>query len=95
MIRIVKMTLLPEKVDTFIQVFVQAQQQIQSFEGCRYTKLVKDKHDETTYFTISEWEDEIYLNRYRDSDFFAQVWKAAKTTFSDKAIAWSVDDVWV
>jgi heme-degrading monooxygenase HmoA len=56
---------------------------------------VKDKHDETTYFTISEWEDEIYLNRYRDSDFFTQVWKAAKTTFSDKAIAWSVDDIWV
>ena len=33
MIRIVKMTLLPEKVDTFIQVFVQAQQQIQLVQG--------------------------------------------------------------
>lgn len=93
MIRIVKMTLRPEKVNTFIQVFAQAQEQIQRFEGCRYTKLVKDIHDETTYLTISEWENEIYLNRYRESDFFAQVWKAAKTTFSDKAMAWSVDDI--
>lgn len=93
MIRIVKMTLRPEKVNTFIQVFVQAQEQIQSFEGCRYTKLVKDIHDETTYLTISEWENEFFLNRYRESDFFAQVWKAAKTTFSDKAMAWSVDDI--
>ena len=93
MIRIVKMTLMPEKANTFIQVFREAQQQIQGFEGCKYTKLVKDLHDENTYFTISEWEHERYLNQYRESDFFAQVWKSAKTTFSDKAIAWSLEDI--
>jgi len=88
--RIVKITLLPEKINAFIDVFNESSEQIKSFKGCRNAMLVRDICHEHILFTISEWDDESYLNLYRDSSFFAEVWKKAKTTFAEKATAWSV-----
>ena len=91
--RIVKITLLPEKINTIIEVFEESREQIKAFKGCRNAMLVRDIHHEHILFTISEWDDESFLNLYRDSIFFAEVWKKAKATFAEKAAAWSVEQI--
>ncbi len=91
--RIVKLTLLPNKIDAFIAVFNESNEAIKKFDGCLSAMLVKDIHQENVLFTISEWEKESDLNNYRDSVFFEGVWKKAKDTFEEKAIAWSVEKI--
>jgi|688.fasta_scaffold743394_2 quinol monooxygenase YgiN len=92
-IRIVKLTLLPEKINDFVDVFNESNETIKQFEGCLSAILVKDMHQENVVFTISEWTDEAALNAYRASAFFEGVWTKAKATFAEKASAWSVERI--
>lgn len=92
-VRFVKLTFQPDKVTDFLSVFSEMQQQIVSFEGCLSLKLMRDVHDDNVYFTISEWQDETYLNAYRKSDLFIGVWAKAKTLFAEKAEAWSMEHI--
>jgi quinol monooxygenase YgiN len=92
-VRIVKLTFQPDKVNDFLKVFSEMQHNIASFEGCVSLKLMRDISNEHVYFTVSEWEDETYLNTYRKSDLFTGVWAKAKTLFAEKAEAWSMERI--
>ncbi len=93
MIRIVKMTFDPAKVNEFLENFEQVKHKIRAFEGVKHLELLNDKNKSNIYFTYSIWEDETYLEKYRNSDLFKSVWAVTKPLFIEKAEAWSVDSL--
>jgi quinol monooxygenase YgiN len=92
-IRVVKMTFKLEHISDFLNMFEEKQAAIASAKGCLHLELWQDKNNERVFFTYSHWEDESYLNQYRDSDLFAMVWPMTKQWFDAKAEAWTVSKV--
>ena len=93
MIRIVKMTFHPEKVNTFLENFHHYKQQIRNFKGVQYLELLNDNASPNIFFTYSIWESEEDLEKYRHSDLFKEVWAKTKPLFIAKTEAWSADKV--
>ncbi len=93
MIRIVKMTFDPEKVNEFLANFEEVKHQIRAFDGVQHLELLNDKNKPNIYFTYSIWESEEHLNAYRHSDLFQSVWAVTKPMFIEKADAWSLDSM--
>ena len=89
-IRIVKLSFAPEKVQDFLKIFDKYEDKILSFEGCVHLELLNDINTPNVYFTYSHWQEEAYLGAYRDSDLFKDVWAQTKVLFNDKPQAWSV-----
>jgi len=89
-IRIVKMTFQPDKVDDFIGVFNEAKKQIQNFDGCKNLELWEDTDKDNMFFTYSEWNDKESLENYRNSELFTDTWGRTKILFSEKPEAWSL-----
>ena len=90
-IRIVKMTFLPEKVNDFIEVFNESKQLIRAFEGCNHLELLNDVNSTNIFFTYSYRDTEEDLNNYRHSELFKSVWAKTKVLFAAKTEAWSVE----
>lgn len=90
-IRIVKMTFKPEKVNEFLEVFNSSKQHIRNMEGCTHLELLNDIDAANIFFTYSYWNSENDLNSYRDSELFKNVWAKTKILFDAKAEAWSVE----
>ena len=93
MIRIVKMTFNPARVDEFLANFEKVQNHIRAFEGVKHLELLRDQTNPNVFFTYSVWRNEIYLEKYRHSDLFKSVWAVTKPMFIEKAEAWSVDSL--
>ena len=91
-VRIVKMTFSPEKVDDFLENFDQNKERIRGFKGCNKLQLLKHANQYNIYFTYSWWDNEDALNTYRNSELFRGVWEITKTFFSDKPEAWSLQN---
>ncbi len=89
-LRIVKLTFQPEKVEAFLKIFSEEKKYIEAQEGCNKVELLRDIHSENIFFTYSEWENEQALENYRQTDFFKNIWQRAKANFADKPMAWSV-----
>jgi len=90
-IRIVKMTFEPIKVNEFLEVFNSSKQYIRNFEGCTHLELLNDINSTNIFFTYSYWNSENDLNNYRNSELFSTVWNKTKVLFAAKAEAWSVE----
>ncbi len=88
--RIVKMTLKPESIEGFNEIFYASQKLIRAFEGCNRLELMNDINNECIYFTFSYWNTEEDLNIYRNSYLFKNTWSKVKPMFSVKAEAWSL-----
>ena len=93
LVRIVKMTFSEDKTDEFQTRFHNIKDNIIEFKGCELLELYRDKSDSNVFFTYSYWKSEEDLNRYRNSDFFKEVWSNTKKMFSEKPEAWSVDKI--
>lgn len=91
MIRIVKMTFKKSEVQNFLNIFEASKQKIRHFEGCEYLELLQDRQDERVFFTYSFWRDQSYLDAYRQSELFQEVWTQTKALFDAKPEAWSTD----
>ena len=85
------MTFQTDKVDTFMDIFMEKKQHIRSFPGCQHLELFRDINQPEIFFTYSYWEDEAALNAYRYSDLFKGTWASTKALFADKPEAWSVE----
>ena len=72
-IRIVKMTFKPERINDFKAIFEASKEKIRDQNGCNYLCLLQDKNNTSVFFTYSYWDNEIYLNHYRNSNLFGQV----------------------
>lgn len=90
-VRIVKMTFKADEIDSFLEIFEKQKTFIANFEGCSHLELLRDKNNSTTFFTYSYWQNETYLDKYRQSDFFRNIWSTVKLKFDDKPMAWSLE----
>ena len=95
LIRIVRMTFVPEQVPAFLTLFHATKHRIRQQPGCRHLELWQDAESPNIYCTHSHWEDAEALNSYRKSALFGEVWPATKKLFAAPATAFSVNSVTV
>jgi heme-degrading monooxygenase HmoA len=91
--RLVKLSLQQAKAAEFEILFYQTQPLIENFEGCQKTNLLKVEDAEDQYFTISYWDTKQHLENYRNSELFKSVWSKVKPLFSQRAAAWTLNDL--
>lgn len=91
--RVVKLTLDPQFIETFKQVFISHKQGIAQMKGCLSLQALQDHKEPHIFFTISRWESEHALDNYRYSDFFKTLWSTVKPMFTAKAMAHSLTPI--
>ncbi|WP_400081342.1 putative quinol monooxygenase [Winogradskyella sp. R77965] len=91
LVRIVKMSFEPSKIEEFLANFEANKTKIRNFEGCNFLELYRDQNNTNIFFTHSYWDSENDLNNYRHSELFKSVWAKTKPLFNAKPEAWSVD----
>jgi autoinducer 2-degrading protein len=92
--RIVCMELLPGKEALFLDTFDIVKKHIRGQEGCRGLELLKsEENGHLSIWTISFWNENIDLERYRSSDLFKKTWSDVKPLFSGKARAWTLTTI--
>tara|TARA_R110002096_G_scaffold351893_2_gene544919 strand:+ start:374 stop:670 length:297 start_codon:yes stop_codon:yes gene_type:complete len=91
LVRIVKMSFEPSKIEEFLANFETVKEKIRNFKGCNFLELYRDQNNTNIFFTYSYWNTEANLNTYRHSELFKNVWSKTKPLFNEKPEAWSVD----
>ncbi len=89
LIRIVRLTLAPEKVGEFMEMFTSIKSKINASDGCLHLELLQDVVYPNIITTYSIWTDQSALDAYRTSELFGQVWGKTKTMFAAPPIAFS------
>lgn len=92
-VRIVRLTLQPEKAEEFLNHFNRIKSRIAGFDGCLLLQLHHELHHPNVFFTISHWQSEKHLMTYQQSDFFKETWNTVKPLFLSKAEAWSREKI--
>jgi hypothetical protein len=88
-VRIVKMTFQPEKVEEFLHFFEHYKDQIRDFPGCSYLQVLKDVNNPHVIFSYSHWNEGFDLENYRNSELFQKIWPKTKEMFLSAPEAWS------
>ncbi len=91
--RFVKLTFKPEHTQDFIELFNSTKALIAAVEGCSHLELLHDVDNKNVFFTFSIWENTIYIDQYRESELFKNVWAKTKVMFGDKPEAWSLKEI--
>lgn len=91
--RIVKLTFQAELVPDFMAIFEESKDKIRAFDGNLHLELLQDVAQPTVLFTLSFWENEAALERYRQSELFRATWARTKALFADKPAAWTTVEV--
>ena len=91
--RIVKLTFQPALVPDFMAIFEESKDKIRAFEGNLHLELLRDVAQQNVLFTLSFWENEEALERYRQSELFKTTWAKTKVLFEDKPAAWTVEGI--
>ena len=91
MIRIVRMSFDPNKVNEFLRVFDTSKEKIRAFDGCQYLSLNKDHTRANVYYTLSHWQSTQHLEAYRESELFKTTWAAVKPMFNEMPQAFSLE----
>ena len=91
LVRIVKLSLEPSRIEEFLSNFESQKENIRAFDGCEFLELYRDKHNTNIFFTYSYWKAEADLENYRHSNLFKGIWAKTKPMFNGKPEAWSVD----
>ena len=81
------MTFKEDKIPEFLSVFSKFQSRIRNAEGCLSLELIQDINQPNRISTLSRWENERFLDIYRNSDTFKEVWPLTKLLFSEKTQA--------
>lgn len=87
------MTFRPESVEDFKALFNSKKELIAAMEGCSHVELLQDVNNRAIFFTYSLWDDATYLEAYRNSELFKDVWARTKVLFDAKPEAWSTETV--
>ena len=76
LVRIVKMSFSPSKIDEFLNNFEANKKAIRNFKGCELLELYNELNNPEVYFTYSYWQSEMHLEQYRfmDYGFKFKVW---------------------
>jgi quinol monooxygenase YgiN len=81
LVRIVRLSLHPDRLEAFLQLFDEASQQIRAVDGCEYLELLQDASFPNIVSTYSHWRDESALDVYRASELFRTTWSKTKSFF--------------
>lgn len=92
--RIVRMTFIPEKVNTFLAVFERSKHLIAGSEGCLHLELHRQADQPDVFYTISRWRAETDLENYRQSELFKTTWSQTKILFREKPMAWTLEGIY-
>ena len=92
-IRIVRLTLVKEKVIDFKTIFNDTSAHILTSPGCLVLKLYHDIKEANVIITYSEWNSESDLNNYRNSDLFRNTWAKIKPMFIAAPVAYSMVEI--
>jgi|SRR5688572_33447575 len=90
-VRIVKLSIEPDKIGLFMKCFDDVKEQIRTFEGCHHMELLTDPGGSGVVFTYSSWDSEQHLENYRNSSLFQATWARVKPLFAAKAEAWTLN----
>jgi quinol monooxygenase YgiN len=82
LIRLVRLTLVPDAVPAFLDRFDRTAPQIRAFDGCEHLELWRDARYPNVCTTHSRWRDAEALEAYRASDLFRTTWRAVKPLFA-------------
>lgn len=93
LIRLVRMTFQPDKIDTFTAIFNQSKDKIRAFPGCRHLELLQDLDKPNVRITYSFWDSPEALEAYRQSELFRTTWAATKLLFAEKPVAFSAEQL--
>ena len=88
-VRLVRLTLAPDRLEAFDAMFWQHHADIQSQPGCHGVELLGDPEDARVRLTLSRWSSEEALNQYRASALFGQIWPVTKAMFAAPPRAWT------
>jgi (4S)-4-hydroxy-5-phosphonooxypentane-2,3-dione isomerase len=88
--RYVIMKFKTECVEEFLSIFEANKNKIAAFEGCTFLELRQSKSRPNWMMTFSLWDDEKFLNMYRNSALFKSVWDSVKPLFEADAEALSI-----
>ena len=89
LVRIVQLEIQPEHTQGFLELYSAHQEMIKGNEGCVSLQLLQSDENPNHLATLSHWTGEEALNKYRNSDFFRQLWSNVKPLFAAKARAFS------
>lgn len=93
LIRIVKMTFQVDKIETFKALFERQKLKIRSADGCRRLELLQNQDSPAVFMTYSWWDHPSDLDNYRKSELFISTWAETKVLFTEKAEAWSMNQL--
>jgi quinol monooxygenase YgiN len=82
LIRIVRMTFRPSKLDTFLDHFDTVSPKIRGFDGCEHLELWQDARFPNVCTTHSHWKGDDALEHYRHSNLFRTTWAQVKPWFA-------------
>jgi len=76
------MSFAEDRIDDFLAIFDHASEKIRAQPGCLSLELLADVQAPAALITLSVWESEEALDRYRSSDLFLVTWAKTKALFS-------------
>ena len=82
LLRTVRMTFHPDKVDDFLALFEDARPKIRGVDGCEHLELWQDARFPNVLSTFSRWQSREHLETYRRSDLFESTWARTKPLFA-------------
>ena len=89
--RIVRMNIQPGREVAFREIFDTVKQAIRDQPGCLGLELLSlEEEGRPSIWTVSLWDSEHDLQRYRQSALFSDTWSRVKPLFSDRSQAWSL-----
>jgi quinol monooxygenase YgiN len=78
------------KEKEFLSIFNENKTAIAGFGGCTYLELRRSRKHPGWFMTFSLWNDQKYLDLYRNSQLFKLVWGKVKPLFEKEAEAVSI-----
>jgi len=87
--RIVRLTLDPNRLEEFLELFWDSYALILERDGCESLRLLQNTRFPNQVTTHSVWQSEDALRAYRQSELFTKTWALAKEMFAARAEATS------
>lgn len=91
--RIVSMTFSLDSLPDFLRMFEDVRNLIRDQPGCQGLELWQSVSEPAMVFTLSLWDSEEDLDRYRGTPLFRDVWTRTKAMFAGKPQAWSIRQI--
>jgi heme-degrading monooxygenase HmoA len=89
LVRTVRLTIRPDLVQAFIDLFRNVAPEIRSMPGCRHLEIWQDQRYPNIFCTMSRWDSVEDLEAYRSSSLFKETWQVARTHFAAPPQAFS------